>query len=243
MKIDIAQYKRIVILTGAGISSASGLHTYRGKNGIWEKYDVEKYGHVDRLKDHPEHIWELFGSLRSELKTAQPNAAHYALAELEKKLDASQEFTLITQNIDELHQNAGSKNVIELHGTIKQTLCSNKDCTTQTYNDTEPHLHTAPICPKCNHPLRPNIVLFGEMIPGGRDWMVKRALRDCDLFISIGTSGSVYPAANFVRSAEYVGARTICINLDAMTPPNPAFKEEYLGKAEEILPEMFGVVL
>ncbi len=240
-KIDFSQYKHIVILTGAGISTASGLHTYRGQGGIWEKYDVEEYGHADRLNDHPEHIWTLFGPLRDELKSAKPNAAHKALAKLEKSLDASQEFTLITQNIDGLHKLAGSKNLINLHGSIHLTKCSNPECDLLAYNDDDAHQNEAPRCLKCGSPLRPDIVLFGEMIPGGRDWTVKRALRDCDLFISIGTSGSVYPAANFVRSAEYAGARTIYINLDPMMPPNPSFKEEYLGKAEALLPELFKI--
>lgn len=243
MKIDFSQYKQIVVLTGAGVSTASGLHTYRGKDGIWEEYDVEEYGHVNRLNDHPDRIWKLFGPLRDELKTAQPNAAHYALAELEKNLKPEQEFTLITQNIDNLHQQAGSRNIIELHGTVLITKCSDPNCTLKPYPDDNSHQNEVPICPECDHPLRPDIVLFGEMIPGGKDWHVKRALRDCDLFISIGTSGSVYPASNFVRSAEYAGARTIYINLDPMSPPNPAFKEEHLGKAEEILPQLFGLTI
>ena len=241
MIIDFSQYRQIVILTGAGVSTASGLHTYRGEGGIWEEHNVEEYGHVDRLNDHPDRIWKLFGSLRDELKTAKPNTAHFALAELENSLRPEQTFTLITQNIDNLHQQAGSQNVIELHGSILFSKCSNPDCTLKPFTEDDSHQNEVPLCPECNHPLRPDIVLFGEMIPGAKDWQVKHALRDCDLFISIGTSGSVYPAANFVRSAEYAGARTLCINLEATSPPNPAFKEEYLGKAEEILPDMFGL--
>lgn len=243
MKIDISQYEHIVILTGAGVSAASGLHTYRGQNGLWEKYEIEEQGHVDRLTDHPEKTWQLFGPLRNELKTAQPNAAHYALAELEKSLGTSQAFTLITQNIDGLHQQAGSKNVIELHGTIHQTKCANPDCDLKTYPDNNAHLNKAPSCPECSHPLRPDIVLFGEIVPDNKDLLVRLSLRQCDLFLAIGTSGSVYPAAHLVRFADYAGARTIYINLDPMLPPNAAFVEEYLGKAEEILPDMFGITL
>jgi len=241
MIIDFSQYKQIVILTGAGVSTASGLHTYRGEGGIWTKYNVEEYGHVDRLNDHPDKIWTLFGPLRNELKSAKPNAAHYSLVALEKTLKPDQAFTLITQNIDNLHQQAGSRNVIECHGSILFTKCSNPFCDLNPYIDDDPHQNETPLCPECNHPLRPDIVLFGETIPGDKDRLIKRSLRDCDLFISIGTSGSVYPAANFVRSAQYAGARTICLNLEAMSPPNPAFKEEYLGKAEDILPVMFGI--
>ncbi len=239
-EIDVSNYKQIVILTGAGVSAASGLHTYRGAGGIWEKYDVEQYGHVDRLEDHPEQIWELFGPLRKEIKTARPNAAHEVLAQLEKSLSPEQKFTLITQNIDGLHQQAGSRNVIEFHGNIHRTKCANPDCVQTPYIDQDPHQNEAPRCPQCNNSLRPDIVLFGEQIPAKRDWLAKHALRDCDLFIAIGTSGSVYPASSFVRSADYAGARTVCINLEPTSPPNPYFKEEYLGKAEERLPALFG---
>lgn len=241
MKIDISQYKQIVILTGAGISAASGIRTYRGKDGVWDEYDVQEYGHVDRLQDKPEHIWELFGPLRSQLATAEPNQAHFVLAELEKKLLPEQQFVLITQNVDGLHQRSGSANVIELHGTIRQTTCSNTDCDLNPFEDTDPHTDDIPLCPGCGAVLRPDIVLFGETIPPYQSWQSKRALRDCDLFIAIGTSGTVSPASNFVRSAKYAGARTIYLNLEPMTPPNPEFMEEYLGKAEVVLAELLGI--
>jgi len=138
MKIDISQYQHIVILTGAGVSTASGIRTYRGAGGVWDEY-VEEYGHVDRLSDHPERIWQLLGPLRSQLLTAQPNNAHTILAELEKKLRPSQQFLLITQNVDGLHQRGGSMNVIELHGTLSETRCSNQQCDLIPFTDTDPH--------------------------------------------------------------------------------------------------------
>jgi len=165
MKIDVSQYRQIIVLTGAGISTASGLHTYRGEGGVWDKYDVEEYGHVDRLSEHPDRIWKLFGPLRDPLKNAKPNTAHFVLAELEKNLNASQKFTLITQNVDGLHQQAGSQNLIELHGTIHLTKCANPKCSLESYADNNSYLNETPLCPECNHPLRPDIVLFGEMIP------------------------------------------------------------------------------
>ncbi len=230
-----------MILTGAGISAASGLRTFRGKDGVWEEYDVEEFGHVNRLQDNPGRVWELFGPLRAESKAAAPNTAHAVLAEVERRLHATQLFVLITQNFDGLHQRAGSKNVIELHGTSHRTRCSNPDCDLEPFIDENPHTDAVPLCPMCDHALRPDIVLFGERIPALQSWESKRALRDCDLFISIGTSGTVAPASNFVRSAEYAGARTIYVNLDPMESRNPAYKEEYLGKAEEVLCKLFGV--
>jgi len=241
VKINLRQYNNIVILTGAGVSAASGLRTYRGPNGVWEEYDVEVYGHVDRLQDDPQKIWQLFGPLRRQTADAQPNPAHLSLATFEASLQPDQQFLLITQNVDGLHQRAGSQRVVELHGTIHRTRCANPDCTLAPYPDTDPHLTRVPQCPLCGGVLRPDIVLFGEHLPAEASWKSKRALRDCDVFISVGTSGSVAPASQFVRSADYAGARTIAINLAAMTPRNPAYQEEYLGCAERLLPEILGV--
>lgn len=239
MQIDFSRYNNIVILTGAGVSAASGLRTYRGPDGVWNEYDVQAYGHVDRLADSPEKIWQLFGPLRAQLESAQPNEAHRTLAAMEARLAPDQQYMLITQNVDGLHQRAGSRNVIELHGSIRTTRCTNAACKLVPYEDKAPHTATVPHCPACNSVLRPDIVLFGEPIPAEASWQAKRALRECDLFIAIGTSGTVSPAANFVRSAEYAGARTIYINLDAMNPPNPAFQETILGEAVAMLPVLF----
>ncbi len=243
MKIDIQQYKNIVILTGAGVSAASGIRTYRGKDGVWNEFDVQEYGHVDRLRDKPERIWQLFGPLRTQLVTASSNNAHYALAKVEHNLGPHQNFVLITQNVDGLHQRAGSGNVIELHGSILKTRCTNPACTLSPFIDTDPHDTDVPRCPACSGVLRPDIVLFGEQIPVHQSWQSKRALRDCDLFIAVGTSGTVSPASNFVRSAKYAGARTLYVNLEPMMPRNPEFMEEYLGSAENLLPELFAISL
>jgi NAD-dependent deacetylase len=235
---DLAKYRNVVVLTGAGISAGSGLRTYRGPDGVWEEHQVEEYGHVDTFQHQPEKTWQLFGSMRTPVSTAVPNDAHLALVHLESRLHTNQKFLLVTQNVDGLHQKSGSQKVVELHGNLCTTRCSNENCDFEPFQDEETHSSQLPRCPKCSSVLRPDIVLFGETIPHLAAWTVKKALRDCDLFLAIGTSGLVYPAANFVRSAEYVGARTIYVNLEPMNPRNPAFKEEYLGKAEEILPKL-----
>lgn len=242
MKIDITTYKNIVILTGAGVSAGSGLETYRGQGGVWDKYNVEEYGNVQALHEHPERTWQLFGSRRASIIAAKPNAAHFTLAKIEQTLYSNQNFLLVTQNIDGLHQRAGSKKLVELHGNIGFTRCMNEDCELKPFADQNAYADCLPICPICGSTLRPDIVLFGEMLPLSASWQAKKALRDCDLFIAIGTSGLVSPASSFVRSAEYVGARTIYINLEPMKQPNSAFKEVYLGKAELLLPELFGVL-
>ena len=130
--------------------------------------------------------------------------------------------------------------MIELHGNIGQTRCANPECSLQPFPDAAPHADRVPHCPTCGGVLRPDIVLFGEPLPAFAEWQAKRALRECDLFIAIGTSGLVWPAANFVRSARYAGARTIYANLEPMSPPNPAFQEVVLGKAEELVPRLLG---
>jgi len=238
MLFNKSRYSRIVILTGAGVSAGSGLRTYRGPNGVWEEYEVAKFGHAEALANRPEETWRLFGGRRELILAAKPNAAHLALAAWEAALAPHQEFLLVTQNVDGLHQCAGSKNVVEIHGNVMFTRCSNASCDLELYRDEQSHLNKVPICPKCGSVLRPNVVLFGEEIPVLPSWTVKRALRDCDLFIAVGTSGLVTPAANYVRGAEYAGARTILVNLEPMAQPNPAFKEQYLGPADEVLPEL-----
>lgn len=240
MSFNPFDYKNIVILTGAGISAGSGLPTYRGPKGIWEQYNVAEFGNIQAFQNNPLQVWQLYGSMRTPLLAALPNAAHLALATFESNLQEGQKFLIVTQNVDGLHQRAGSKNIVELHGNIGYTCCSNKLCTLKPFLDTETHEQKVPICPNCSSALRPQIVLFGESVSAHAEWTTKRALRDCDLFIAIGTSGSVSPASNFVRSADYAGAHTVYINLTPLAPPNPYFKEIHLGPAEELLPQLIG---
>jgi NAD-dependent deacetylase len=235
--IDLSRYQRIVVLTGAGVSVASGLQTYRGQGGIWTTTNVANHATAAALEAAPERVWEFFGKLRSQVGVAKPNEAHFAIARAEARLGTSQRLTVITQNVDGLHAMAGSGNVIELHGTLRSSRCT--ACDFARSEDLLQVPLACPPCPKCGAPLRPAVTLFDEALPVDAEWSSKKALRDCDLFIAVGTSGTVSPASNFVRSAEYAGARTIYVNLEPMTPNNPAFRESYLGRAEEILPQLF----
>ncbi|MGK7942613.1 MAG: NAD-dependent deacetylase [Crocosphaera sp.] len=238
--INFSNYHNIVLLTGAGISVASGLPSYRGESGLWNTLNPDECAALAVLESNPSAVWKLSSIERKTFQDAQPNTAHITLAEFESRLSPSQKFTLITQNIDGLHQQAGSRNVIEIHGNLYRTKCSNADCSLEPYIDYLSYEETVPKCPLCDSVLRPDIVLFGEYLPVKEEWLTKRALRDCDLFIAIGTSGTVSPASQFVRSADYSGARTILINLEPMNPKNPYFQEEYLGLAEELVPILFG---
>ncbi|MGH1486969.1 MAG: SIR2 family NAD-dependent protein deacylase [Cellvibrionaceae bacterium] len=236
--MKITGYKNIVILTGAGISAASGLKTYRGPGGLWNEHDINEYGHIDRLKDDPSKIWALFGPLRQSIIQAKPNAAHYALSKLEKNLEPDQSLHLITQNVDGLHTAAGNTNVIEFHGNIQKTRCSNTECAFEPFDDQQSYEQQQPSCPLCGSPLVPNIVLFGEQIPAFESWSAKKTLRECDLFLAIGTSGNVSPASQFVRSAQYAGAKTMYINIESVADDQSLFDEEIIGYAETVLPDL-----
>ena len=239
MGLQLSAYERIVVLTGAGVSVASGLPTYRGPGGLWRDEQVAALATVDALEARPNEAWALWSEMRHRALSAQPNAAHRALALAEARMKVGGQFTLITQNVDGLHQRAGSRNVIDYHGSLLQSRCSAAACSSPSFDDDAPPQKTAPLCRVCSQPLRPDVVLFGELI-GAQEHLAKRALRDCDLFLAIGTSGTVSPASNMVRAAEYAGAHTVFINLEPMEPPNPSFRETILGRAEEILPRLVG---
>jgi NAD-dependent deacetylase len=236
--IFLEAYRRIVVLTGAGISVASGLRPYRGPGGLWEEEGVAELANAETLSKDPGAVWKLFGALRPQVRAAKPNPAHLALAQAAQRLPEGTSLTVITQNIDGLHRRAGSPNVVELHGTLARTRCSNTSCDLPPFPDDEPHLDALPTCERCEAPLRPDIVLFDEPLPVDPAWQAKVALRDCDLFLAVGTSGTVSPASNYVRSAAYAEADTILVNLEPMDPPNRYFEEEILGRAEEVLPRL-----
>jgi NAD-dependent deacetylase len=225
---------KVVVLTGAGISVASGLKPYRGPGGRWTSNPELANRLVAGIDT--ETLWSATCDWRKELATAEPNAAHRALAAFEQSLVArGGSFTLITQNVDGLHSKAGSANVVEFHGSLRRSRCS-VACGSESFAD-ERCDGPPPSCATCGAPARPDIVLFNEMIGALEDWSAKRALRDCDLFVAIGTSGTVSPASNFVRSAEYAGAHTVLVNLEV--PDSSPFSEVLRGDAQTLVPELF----
>lgn len=239
--LDLEKYHHIVFLTGAGISVASGLRPYRGPGGLWDSEEGKAaLSEKSALTERPKDAWQMFGELRQMAARAEPNDAHRAIAKLDERFGFSKSITVITQNVDRLHQRAGSRNVIELHGSILRTRCMDDTCKLEPFDDDAAYEGELPRCPKCHAMLRPDVVLFNELLPVEAEHRSKSALRDCDLFIAVGTSGTVAPASTFVRSAEYAGARTILVNLEPMLIPNASFKERVYGKAEEILPQLLG---
>jgi NAD-dependent deacetylase len=199
-----------VVLTGAGVSAESGLSTFRDpQDGLWSQYRPEDLATPEAFARDPQTVWRWYEWRRAKLRTVQPNAGHHALAELQSIMPA---FTLITQNVDGLHQQAGSTDVIEFHGNITRSICANKPCSGQMHAD---DTREPPHCPQCNSPLRPDVVWFGEPIPNEAMQQSLKALQTCDLFIAIGTSAVVYPAAGMAQQVAYQGACVVEINPNA----------------------------
>jgi len=222
-------FRSIVILTGAGISAESGLATFRSSNGLWNNHRVEDVATVEAFARNPEYVHEFYNELKQELIRAVPNPAHLALAKLQQNYPAP--VTIVTQNVDTLHEKAGNKNIFHIHGQINQAVCLNCGYIMQTWGE----IDTQTICEHCGASgmMKPNIVFFGENLL----YMdkVDKLLKMCDLFISVGTSGVVYPAAGFVQVAKLCGAKTIELNAET-TSNNFMFDEHIIGKAGTTLP-------
>ena len=222
---------KITILTGAGISAESGIKTFRDANGLWENHKIEEVASPKAFSESPQTVWRFYKQRYFQLSEVKPNPAHFALKRLEQTFGDN--FTLITQNVDGLHKEAGSKNVLEMHGNLHHCFCS--VCFNNFLMKNMDLTKEVPICPQCNGFLRPDIVWFGEM-PYFMD-KIENALTNCDYFIVIGTSGVVYPAAQFLAIARHYGARTIGINKEK--PANyHLFDEFFEAKAGELLPEL-----
>ena len=222
-------FNRIVILTGAGLSAESGLGTFRDKDGLWTKYDLSKVATPEGFARDPVLVHEFYNMRRRGLLKAQPNAAHHALARLEREHPGA--VTIVTQNIDNLHEVAGSKRLIHMHGELLKSLCTRCRARQPCQGD----LSATLACPAClkTGGLRPDVIWFGEMPYYMEE--IEYALAKADLFVSIGTSGTVYPAAGFVQAARQFGARTLELNLEA-SEGTRLFDEAIKGPATEIVP-------
>lgn len=222
--------RNIVILTGAGISAESGLATFRGPDGLWEGHRVEDVCTPEAIARNPALVHRFYDERRAKLDEVAPNAAHEALAALDRAWPG--ELLIVTQNVDDLHERAGAKRLIHMHGALRSALCAACGKAVAWSGSLPP----GSVCDGCGKPrLRPDIVFFGEM-PYEMD-AIDDALRRADLFVSIGTSGAVYPAAGFVQTARHVGARTLELNLDP-SAGSYYFEESRLGPASVLVPEM-----
>lgn len=228
--------RNIVILTGAGISAESGLSTFRGPDGLWEGHRVEDVATPEAFARDPELVHAFYNERRAKLAKVEPNAAHRALARLEREWPG--EFLLVTQNVDNLHERAGSKRLIHMHGENAKGWCLG--C--EERFPWEGSMGVGAKCPLCGQAglVRPDIVWFGEM-PYKME-RIEEAVRRCDLFVSIGTSGAVYPAAGFVQTARYCGATTLEMNLEPSLG-SVFFDESRTGSAGELVPVWVEAVL
>ena len=232
----VSDLRNIVILTGAGVSAESGVATFRGPDGLWEGHRVEDVATPEAFRRDPALVHQFYDARRAKLGTVQPNAAHEALARLDAQWPG--ELLLVTQNVDDLHERAGSKRLLHMHGELKKGWCL--ACGAR-------HAWDGPMgegaqCPGCGAvgKVRPDIVWFGEM-PYEME-RIEAALQRCDLFVSIGTSGAVYPAAGFVQTARYCGAHCVEINLEP-SQGSIFFHESRMGKAGELVPRWVDEIL
>lgn len=227
--------KNVVVLTGAGVSAESGVPTFRGEDGLWKSHRPEDLARPDAFEAHPELVWEFYHWRRELVAGCVPNPAHAALAEMERQI---RDFLLITQNVDGLHAKAGNTKLIEMHGSLWQVKCT--VCTHA--REDRMALPDLPECPVCGHLLRPGVVWFGEpLVPGVLKVAIDR-ISKADVFLSIGTSNLVQPAASFSQLAKDHGAVTVEINLEP-TPTSGLMDFAIHGKAGDILPELVAALV
>ncbi len=227
--------RNIVILTGAGVSAESGIDTFRSEGGLWEQHRVEDVATPEAFERDPNLVLRFYDMRRAAIQTKLPNAAHEALGRLDARW--SGELLIVTQNIDDLHERGGAQRVLHMHGEHLNAWCTWCDKRTPWRGT----LIERPPCPACGaKALRPDVVWFGEMPYRMNE--IFAALRGCDLFVSIGTSGAVYPAAGFVRQARDLGAQTLELNLER-SQGSDWFHETRLGPASEVVPAWVDQIL
>ena len=229
---DIVKAKKVVALTGAGMSVESGIAPFRGKGGLWEKYDPEEYAYINVIRNNPGKSWILLSAMQKEITKAKPNPGHLSLAELERLGFLS---SIITQNVDGLHHEAGNKNIIEFHGNHRWVFCM--DCG-KRLKSTEISLETLPPRCECKGVFRPDVVFFGEAIPHEALTYSNQEARSCNVMLVIGTSAVIHPAASMPVIAKSSGATIIEINIEETELTG--YTSDYLirGTSGEILPKI-----
>lgn len=234
--VAVRHARRIAVITGAGISAESGIPTFRdAQTGLWTRYRPEDLATSAAFVRDPRLVWDWYEWRRGMVAAAQPNAGHRALVDLQQRASAC---TVITQNVDGLHQQAGTRNVVELHGNIRRSKCFTEGRIVTDWARTD---ERPPRCPHCGSPLRPDVVWFGESLPAAALAAADEAARSCDVLLSIGTSGVVYPAAGLALTALAAGAIVAEVN-PAQTPLSDSATYSFRGAAGELLPELLAAV-
>jgi NAD-dependent deacetylase len=237
MRIRLARSRAVTVLTGSGISADSGVPTFRGADGLWNTYRAEDLATPEAFARDPHLVWEWYNWRRELIATKRPNAAHDALVALERRLESQTgRFRLITQNVDGLHRAAGSRRVTEIHGNIWRVRCTG--CGDIADNHEIP-IQILPECTRCHAVLRPHIVWFGEALAEEDLRETYEALESCEVFLVIGTSGMVYPAASFAAVAKAAGAYVVELNLET-TPSTHVVDCSFQGRAKDLVPALLG---
>lgn len=226
----LSESEKIVFFTGAGISAESGIPTFRGKDGIWNKLKPEELANFNAFMRNPQMVWEWYNHRKKIIHESKPNAGHIAIAEFEKYFD---EVTVVTQNIDNLHRRAGSNKIYELHGNIERNYCIN--CRT-FYNEELDFSEGVPKC-KCGGLIRPDVVWFGEFLPADQLESSEKAAINSDIFFVVGTSAVVYPAAGLVYTAKRAGSYIVEVNIEE-TEVSSIADISFFGEAGKVLPEI-----
>ncbi len=223
--------RSVAVLTGAGVSAESGVPTFRGSEGLWTKFRPEELANVDAFMSNPRLVWEWYLHRREIVNNVEPNQGHYALVEMEELFE---DFTLITQNVDGLHERAGSKNILELHGNISKNKCF--DCSRPYEGEINLESGELPRC-QCGGRIRPDVVWFGELLPAHAINAAFEASNRAELFFSVGTSAIVHPAASMPLAAKRNGAYLVEVNPE-VTPLTEIADCALMGKSGDILPEI-----
>ncbi len=232
----LRQARRVAVLTGAGISAESGVPTFRqAQTGLWARYDPQQLATPQAFRRQPQLVWDWYAWRRGLVAGVEPNPGHFALAEIERRVP---QFTLITQNVDSLHQRAGSRAVLELHGNIARTTCSREGRVVEAWPESD---ERPPRCPHCGAFLRPDVVWFGEALPADVLEAAIAATRTADVFLTIGTSGLVHPAASLPLLAARQGAVTVEVNPEE-TPLSEEMTYCLRGPSGVLLPALVAAV-
>ena len=237
VRAGLALARRVLVLTGAGISVAAGLPTFRGPEGLYSGPEgIPAFMHADALPGSLPELWRFWGPRRDQIRAADPTVAHRTLAEWQhRRVREGSQVTLVTTNVDDLHERGGSTPVHHLHGSVFGSVCLATGCPGRLERD-ERSDGTAPPCPECGGPMRLDAVLFGEQVDIDALWAAKRAVRECDAFLAIGTSGSVYPGSGLSRYARDVGALSVVVNPDP--DAGRGFDRHVRLPADEALPAL-----
>lgn len=232
--------KKIVVFTGAGISASAGLRTYRGPDGLWNDSAIVRAAEAMTLQTEPRFSWDHWGGMREQIAKASPTEAHLALAEAEQNLPEGYSLNIITQNVDGLHQRAGSKNVIELHGNVLKTRCTNPRCSMTPFDDCLPHKELLPKCSSCGNTLRPGVVLFGETLEMDDVILARKISKECGTLLVVGTTLEVQPAKSIIdiKKRFYSGVKTIWVNIEPAGVHHWSFREVHTSGADAVLPDL-----